>query len=154
MHFAIIKIEALTTDKEDFATELFEDATLDRYSDYYGEIYSEEERREVIESSWFKDLLSGIAEVDTERETITYLDEDTIKDTFRKYLLDLTEKLRFKAEQGELTGFDFRYAGVEYKENPTMFYENYAMTSFEFAEYAVYRAGETYKIGNIFDAHC
>lgn len=154
MHFPIIKIEPIGLARENWDIDLgYEDSTLNMWTDYYGEIYNDRDRELVIKSEWFQQLLAGIATVDTEKETITFLDADTIRQTFREYLLDLTARLHEKAERGELHGFELRYSTVEYKENNAMFYIDWGYTGFEFIEDAVYHAGETWQIGNIFDAH-
>ena len=155
MHFHVIKFEKIDTPVEDFDTELpYEDPTLLRYTDYYGEIISAEERKAVINSVWLKDLFDGVATIDTKAETITFLDEKTIKKSFKEYLKGLTSEMADKAEKEKLSGFEFRYAGVEYKGAPTLFcIDDYVQTSFSFIEDAFYHANETWKFGNIFDAH-
>lgn len=154
MHFPIIAIESLETEKADFTEELnYDDSTLNRYCDYYGEKYDEEEREKVIKSGWLKKLLEGIATIDEEKETITFLDEETIRCTIWKYLVELTQRLHDDAVDDKLTVFDLRWAAKEYKEYSTLFYVGYGQTSFEYIEDAPYMAGQTVKIGNIFDAH-
>lgn len=154
MHFPIIKLESLETSKADFSEDLgYEDPTLNRYTDYYGEVYNNEDRKAVIKSKWLKELFEGIATINVSKGTIRFLDKDTIRRTFSEYLLDLTNKLYISAEAGELTGYGLRLSAVEYKDSPVMFFMEYGYTSFEFMEDAVWHAGETWKIGNIFDAH-
>lgn len=154
MHFPIIKLESLETEKADFETSLdYEDSTLNMWTDYYGELYTDSEREKVIKSNWLKEIFDGVATVDTEKETVTFLDSGTIRQTFREYLLELTTKLHEEAERGELRGFELRYATVEYKEFDAMFYIDCGYTCFELIENAEWHAGETWKIGNIFDAH-
>lgn len=155
MHFPIIAIESLETEKADFTEELnYDDSTLNRYCDYYGEKYDEEERERVIKSEGLKKLFEDIATIDEEKETITFLDEDTIRGTIRKYLIELTERLHDDALKGELMVFDLRWAAKEYKEYSMLFYFNgYGQTSFEYIEDAPFYARKTFKIGNIFDAH-
>lgn len=155
MHFPIIAIESLETERADFIEELnYEDSTPNRYCDYYGEKYDEEEREKAIKSSWLKKLFEGIATIDEEKETITFLDEESVRGTIRNYLIQLTENLHSDAEKGELTVFDLRWAAKEYKGFSTLFYaDGYGHTSFEYIEDAPYCAGKTFKIGNIFDAH-
>ena len=153
-HFAIIALERIETEKEDFMKELpYDDYTLNAHTDYFGDIYTEEERKAVIKSKWLKNLFDGYAEIDTKKETITFLDRETIRQNFKSALKDIVGDLYAKAVAGELSGFEFRYAGIEYKEHATMFYLDCGYTSFQFIEDAVYYAGETFKIGNIFDAH-
>lgn len=154
MHFPIIVIEEAYTKKADFIDTIdYEDGTLNHYTDYYGEEYTSEERKNVIKSKWLKELFSGIATIDVKRETITFLDADTIKATICQYMVDLTKRLHEQAENGEMSCFQFRWAGVEYKGCSAMFYKGCGFTSFQFIEDAPYYAGQTYKFGNIFDAH-
>ena len=154
MHFPIIKIESIDLKREDWTTDLdLDDACLNGHTDYYGDIYRPKARREVIESKSFKEILDGIATIDTEKETITFLDAGTIRQTLREYLLELTTKLHEKAARGELQGYELRGATDEYKECYTMFYIERGYTCFEFIENAKWHAGETWQIGNIFDAH-
>lgn len=154
MHFPIIKLEPIDLAREDWDRDLgYEDSTLNMWTDYYGQIYRDRERESVIKSEWLKKLLDGVATIDTEKETITFLDAGTIRQTFREYLLELTTRLHEEAERGELRGFELRYATVEYKEYDTMFYIECGYTCYEFIENAAWHAGETWRIGNIFDAH-
>lgn len=153
-HFAIIKLESIETEKKDFSQELpYDDATLNEHTDYYGDRYTEDERQNVIRSKWLQELFDGFAVIDTKKETITFLDGKTIRSNFQTALEEITKDLYEKAVAGELTGFSFRYAGIEYKEHATMFYLDRGYTSFEFIEDAEWHAGQTFKIGNIFDAH-
>lgn len=155
MHFPIIKLEKIDTKVEDFDIDLpEEDPCLLSYTDYYGEIYNPEDRKNVINSVWLANLLDGYATIDTEAEAITFLNEDIIRGNFKKYLKRITSHLVELAKKEKLTSFDFRWAGIEYQDNSTIFcFENYCQKSFEFIADAFYHAGETWKIGNIFDAH-
>lgn len=155
MHFPIIAIESLKTEKADFTEELnYGDVTLNSRCDYYGDVYSEKERAEVIGSDWLKWLFEGIATIDVENETITFLDRESIRKTIHDYLVQLAESLLSDAERGTLNRFDLRCAAEEYKGSSTLFYCGYGQTSFEYISDAEYCAGMTVKIGNIFDAHC
>lgn len=156
MHFPIIAIESLETEKADFVRILsYEDSILNDCCDYYGRVYDEKEREVAIKSEWLKELFDGVATIDEENETITFLDKDTIKNTIQDYLIRVTEDLHDKAIEGELTLYDLRCASKEYKEFSTLFYfDGCGHSSFGFIEEASYYcAGETFKIGNIFDAH-
>lgn len=155
MHFPIIAIESLETKKTDFVKSLnYDDATLNRWCDYYGEPYSKEDRKGIIKSKWLKDLFDGIAVINEEEETLTILDKETVDNTIKKYLVNLTEELHDRAENGELTMFDLRFAAKEYRGYCTLFYTNgYGQTTFEYIEEMPWLAGRTFKIGNIFDAH-
>lgn len=151
MHFPIIKIEPIDLARKNWDIDLdCEDPVLQENTDYYGEIYSESERREVIESSWLKKLFEGIATIDTEEETITFLNSDTISTTLNEYFHDCANEL-FAME--ELSGFDFRQVGICFRDYATLFVIEHGMTSVQFVEDAIFRAGKTFRIGNIFDAH-
>lgn len=154
MHFPIIKIESLGTAREDWDINLsYEDACLNEHTDYYGDIYSPEERRDVIKSDWLKELLDGIATIDTEKETITFCDLLTIKNTLYDYYTQKAQELSEAASRQELRGYDFREAGYRFRGFNTLFVDDIGKTSLDFVEDAVYYAGETRQIGNIFDAH-
>lgn len=154
MHFAIIKIEPIDLPREDWDIDLgYEDSCLNENTDYYGEVYSEEERKRVINSKWLKELLEGIATIDTEKETITYLDEQTIRNTLHEYYLQSASTLLEDAENRRISGYDFRSAGRKFRGFETLFVDEYGKTSLSFVEDALYYAGETRQIGNIFDAH-
>ena len=153
MHFPIIKIEPIDLAREYWDIRLSrKDPVLKENTDYYGEIYSESERRKVIESSWLKKLFEGIATIDTKEETITFLDLDTISTTLNEYFHDCANRL---FAMKELSGFDFRVVGSDFRNYYTLFVgvEGCGMTSVQFVEAAIYHAGETFRIGNIFDAH-
>lgn len=154
MHFPIIKIEPIDLAREDWDIHLdYEDACLNEHADYYGELYSEEDRREVIESEWFKKMLEGIATIDTEKETITFLDKRTIQNALNDHYLQSAKELLERANQQRVSGYNFRSAGSRFRGFYTLFVEDYGKTSLEFVEDAQYYAGETRQIGNIFDAH-
>ena len=154
MHFPIICIEDLDTPIEDWNIDLdCEDSVLNYHTDYYGELYSKEERKEVINSDWLKELFDGIAVIDTDKETITICDEKTVRHTLEDYFEETLEHLYKMAKAHRLQGYDLRNAGFEYKGFWTLFYYHYGMTSLGFVEDAVYYARKTFKIGNIFDAH-
>jgi len=157
MHFPIIALENVETLKKDWCDDLpFDDKTLQEHTDYYGDVYNSEERRDVVNSDWFAELLDGYATLDKKRYTITFHDVDTCRRHFEEYLEDLTKELYEKAKNHTLNGYHLYVAANEYKGCSALFYlsdDGYAQTSFDFLDDATYRAGKTYKIGNIFDAH-
>lgn len=154
MHFPIISLEDMSVDKADFMSDIdYEDSVLNAHTDYYGEIYTEEERRRVICSRWLADLLFGIATIDTEAETITFLDAETIESTMRQYYIEITKRLYEQAEDGELRLYDLEEAAECFRGCDALFYKEYGMTSMMFVREASYYAGQTLKFGNIFDAH-
>ena len=156
MHFPIICLEKPETEKADFAESLpSDDYTLLSHTDYAGDVYDTSARQRVIKSTWLADLFKGIATLDTEAETITFLNKETVTATFKDYLKELTESLAEKAEKGTLSEYELKMAGEEYKDCGILFClpEDYVQTTMDFIDDARYRAGRTYKIGNIFDAH-
>lgn len=154
MHFPIIKIEPIDLAREDWDIDLnYEDSCLNEHTDYYGTIYPPEARRRVIESKWLKELLEGIATIDTEKETITYLDKATIQNTLYDYYVQAARELCIGASEQRVSGWNFRNAGESFRDFDTLFVEDYGKTSLQFVEDAQYYAGETRQIGNIFDAH-
>ena len=155
MHFPIISLEGVDTTVGEWGTSLpYDDPTLLEYSDYAGDLYNKRDRSDVIHSRWLKDLFSGYAVIDDDKETIIFNDADTIRRTFREYLKDETRRLNGMAEDNDLSGYEFRSAGVRYNDCDAMFYDGCMVyTSFQFIEDAVYLAGKTFRFGNVFDAH-
>lgn len=154
MHFPIIKFESIDSDKKDWDINLpFEDPCLTEHTDYYGDLYSEEERKNVIHSKWLKELFEGIATINEEEETITILDSDTVRNTLNKYYEEIVDELKQLADAEKLTPYQIRRAGESYKDFDTLFYYGYGRTSFDFIEDCLYMPGTTLRIGNIFDAH-
>lgn len=154
MHFPIICIEEMSTPRKDWVNVLpYDDRTLNEHTDYYGEMYSPSERLEVIRSHWFKTLFEGYATIDAKKQTITFFDRETVERRFKDYLLNVTEELYEKAKCHNLRAYELRLAGSEYKGYYILFYKDYGQTSFDFIDDAKYMAGQTYRIGNIFDAH-
>lgn len=156
MHFPVIRLEKPETEKQDFTEHLpYDDYTLLSHTDYFGEVYNATERQCVIKSAWLADLFKGIATLNTETETITFLDKETVTANFKDYLKKLTESLAEKAEKETLSGYELKMAGEDYKDCGILFClpEDYVQTTMDFIDDARYMAGRTYKIGNIFDAH-
>lgn len=155
MHFPIIILEEPSTNVEDWSIDVpYDDACIREHTDYTGDMYTPAERYDVINSTWLKELLDGFATLDTEQQTITFLDKETCFKHFQSYLRETIENLHEKADAGELRGYQMYLASQEYKGFSTLFVtDGYAQTSFDFADDAPYRAEKTYKIGNIIDAH-
>ena len=156
MHFPIIAIEEMDTSREDWITELnYEDAVLCENTDYFGEMYNAQERLKVIRSEWLKNLFRNYATIDARKGTITFFDNDTCYVRFKNYLKRLTKSLHERAERDDLSAYEFRLAGKDYEDYSVMFYkQGYGYTSFMFLEDAHYYGSRTFRIGNIFDAHC
>ena len=154
MHFPIIKLEAVETRPEDWDTSLNEeDSVLCENTDYYGSIYSEEDRKNVINSSWLWNFLRGIANLDVEKETITFLDKDIVEKTIQDYLVERLDILKDRAVEGKLRLYELRSLATDFRDCSTLFYYEYGMTSFDFVDEGRYMPNTTFRIGNIFDAH-
>ena len=155
MHFPLIKFEKIDTPIEDWDIDADpESITLQANTDYYGELYSKEDRRDIIESEWLKNFFDGIATIDTKKETITFLNPDVIDTAIKNYLIHTISDLYVEAKKEKLRGYDLRCSGEYYKDCWSLFnIDNYWQTSFDFICDAHYHAGETWRIGNIFDAH-
>ena len=161
MHFPIICIENMATPKEQWHEPDCEDRVLNEHTDYYGEQYSDEERKDVITSDWLKELFAGIATIDSDAETITFKDRNSINYAIQDWFTEKAKKLAQKAEEGRCRAYDFRTAGEDFRGYWTLFYDcsednvysGYGRTSMDFVEDSVYLAGKTVAIGNIFDAH-
>lgn len=152
MHFPIIEI---CSDEEQFGQSIYDDPVLNYRTDYYGEEYSEEERKEALND--VRDYFSGLAEVDPVEGVLRVHDADTI----RKTLVDYHEKLLERLSETDYSQrglyamfFDLREAGNNYKGSDMLFfYDGYGYTSMQFIEDLVFHAGETLYIGTIYDAH-
>jgi len=155
MHFPLIKFEKIDTPIEDWDIDVDpESVSIQANTDYYGELYNAEERRSIIESKWLKNFFDGIAIIDTEKETITFLNPDVIDTTLKNYLIHVTSDLYVEAQKKKLRGYSLRSAGKYYKDCISMFnIDDYWQDSFDFIDDAHFHAGETWMIGNIFDAH-
>ena len=155
MHFPIICLENVDTPVENWVDDLpYDDATLNNHTDYYGEKYNDEDRHyEIFHLRWF---FEGFADLDLEKETITFKDEHTCRIHLNNYYYDIAEGLYKKADDDHIRWYDFYQAANYYKDNNTLFYlsdSGYAQTSMSFVDDCPYRAGKTYRIGNIFEAH-
>lgn len=145
----------MSTQKKDWVDCLpYDDSVLNANTDYYGEKYYKEERLNVVRSKLLKELLDGYATVDSKKGTITFFDRETIEKNFNNYLLSLTKTLYEKACDGVLRGYELVFASKDYKDCWALFFMNgYGKTSFDFIEDSRYWASQTFRIGNIFDAH-
>ena len=154
MHFPIIILEDPNTDVDNWDINIDNDACIESHTDYIGDIYNKQERNDVINSIWLSDLLDGFATLDTKEETITFLDKEKCERRFKDYLEDIAKNLYEKAQDGKLDYYDLVDIGYHYKEYWSLFVvETFAETSLNFIYNAQWRAGKTYRIGNIFDAH-
>lgn len=155
MHFPIIILEKPDTDVDNWDIDVpTNDACIESHTDYTGGLYDKQERNDVINSPWLRDLLDGYATLDTEKETITFLDKDMCDRRFKDYLEDFTKDLYEKAQERTLDHYDLIDLVENYKGYWCLFVvETFCETSLRFVDYAKWRAGKTYRIGNIVDAH-
>lgn len=157
MHFPIIEISTKEERRFDSGASIYEDATLQYYTDYYGEEYADIERKDTISCGWFEEFFKGLGEVDVEKETVTLYDEFTIRKTLDDYFASVCEKLdELKNEKLIWRRFyALRNYGTCYKDESTLFFlDGAGYTSMQFVEDLIYNAGKTLYIGQIYDAHC
>jgi len=155
MHFPLIRLEEIDRPVEDWDVNVdYDDARILEHTDYCGEIYSEEERKRVINSEWLSELFDGIATLDKEKETITFLNPDTIETTLSNYYIHLTSDLHIEALKKKVKAYNLYSAANYYKDCWSLFnIGEWWQTSMDFMDDAHWHAGETWRIGNIFDAH-
>lgn len=154
MHFPIIEINSEKYKDEHFS--IYDDSTLQYYTDYYGEEYNSEERMRLLESEWFNEMFNGIGKVIPEKGIIQIFDEDTVRKTLNDYFSDVLEELEHHKEDDRIWEkfFAIRNAGTEYKHcSALFFYNGCGFTSMQFMEDVIYNAGKELYIGDIFDAH-
>lgn len=153
MHFPIIEIVSDKNELGKFG--IYEDVTLEYFTDYYGDEYSEEERIETIEQ--LKEFFDGLATVNVENGTVTVNSSGTIRHDLIEYHKKLLEKLRNEADKDESISrrfLELRKAGHFYKDDDAMFfYDGGGYTSMQFVEDLVFSAGKILYIGKIYDAH-
>ena len=156
MHFPIIQICKTREDaKENRITEsdLYEDRTVAYFTDYVGDTYTEEQRKEYLRKDHLKNLFAGIADVD-ETGKISFYSEEEIRATLRKEYEKVLESLEEQSEEGHIRGYDLRAAGEYFRGSEEMFYfESCTQCSGGFMEDTPYFAGKTFYVGAIIDAH-
>lgn len=158
MHFPIIQLDTVPLSEMKYP-HTYDDATILAETDYVGDEYNSEHRKHFI-----RDILpnsfEGIATVDPEAETITFLDKDTIKHTILNYFKECVSNIKKHIDDVEFrdkavwnVGYAFREFGKYYKSYYYLFFHNgYAQTSIEFLEdYACHP--KVMYIGHIIDAH-
>lgn len=154
MHFPIIEILGEGEWRGYSMQDMYDDATINYFTDYFDEPYSKKEREDVINSGIFADFFKGVATVDPEKETITFLSRETIVGTLHDYYVNLVNNLAAPATSVSELFSELRFAGQYYKGDKMMFmFAGYGRTSMQFIEDAPLLAGQTFKIGEIYDAH-
>ena len=156
MHFPIICLTH-SDDPEKFASyqEIEEDGIIQANTDYVGKKYSKEDRRRlIIESDYLKNVFRGIATINPEEETLTFLPDEQIRETLHneyKYILELLQE---RLDSGRFCGWDLRDAGNIFRGCEYLFYvEDCGLTSMRLVENAIYYTNKTFYFGNVYDAH-
>lgn len=157
MHFPIIELKPNHVKKDERMSdcELIDDTCINYFTDYYGDEYSEEKRKEYLKSGRLQKLLDGIAKVSTRGYgSITFLDADTIRATINSKMLKIADKIQQKILGGErFSPNDLGYMADYWEDFEEMFhYESCGHTSGNLVSDAVWYAGKTMYIGAIFDA--
>lgn len=156
MHFPIIQICKTRNDaKQNRITEfsLYEDSTVNYFTDYVGDTYTEKQRKEYLREDYLKNLFAGIADVD-ETGKISFHSEEEIRATLLEEYKKVLESLTEQNEKGHIRGYDFRNAGEYFRGCDEMFYfESCTQCSGAFMEDTPYFAGKTFYVGAIIDAH-
>lgn len=157
MHFPIIELkdQPIPADERMSESELYDDSCVNYFTDYFGEEYTEAERKEYIKSWALPKLLEGVAMVDVTHEAIIFLDADTIRASIDKKMLEIAAMIQNKILKGErFRPNDLGYEADYWRDYMELFhYEGCCHTSGNLVSDAVWYAGKTLYIGAIFDAH-
>lgn len=156
MHFPVVEILEEQKPKKDWVTNLdmYDDGVIRAETDYVADPYNKQERKEAIEGH-LTDLFEGIATIDYEEESLTFLDKDTIIRTILSAKRDKLDELIERLDKGYHLYWDLREGGKCFRDNYSLFWFNgYGETSAQFIEDAPYWAGKKMYFGNIIDAHC
>lgn len=163
MHFPIICLSTEKHPAEDWDTNLdCQDTTLNYFTDYFGELYSAQERKEAIESDWFKMLFDGFADLDTEKEEIRVFSKDVTRRALESHACSLIDHFESKMQEVNDRHNPIWHIFYEMRAN-TQFYKDFwcifvvdgcAYPSMMFIEDMPFYADMTLYIENIFDAHC
>lgn len=158
MHFPIIQLDTVPLSEMKYP-HTFDDATILAETDYVGDEYNSEDRKHFIQDV-LPGFFEGIATVDPEAETITFLDKDIIKRTIISHFKECISIIENKLDKVEFTnepvwqvGHKLRMSGKYYKTEWLFYHQGYAQTSMDFIEDYVYHPKVMY-IGHIIDAHC
>lgn len=155
MYFPIIQLSTTPVTEDEYVQQdwLFDDDTANDNSDYLGDAYSPEERKEFIKKELPK-IFEGIAKVNAKEETLKFLSAKTIAKTVKKDLNNKMAELKQKRADGLLTSYDFRRAGKWFRDEDVIINYNCASyLSAMFMENSASYAGQTVYIGGIVKAH-
>lgn len=124
-------------------------------SDYLRGTVDNDVRRDIIRRE-LPGLFEGIATVDPEKETVTFLSRDTIRQTLQREIATVTARLMEEATKEEPNMFfrKVRLAGERFRGCQDMFHIDYPELSGQFFQDAEDRHGMTYYVGAIISAHC
>jgi len=158
MHFPIIELKNHRIPKDERMSdcELYDDACVNYNTDYFGDEYTDEERRDYIMDGSLQNLLEGIATVNVAEESITFFDYETINDTIRKQMRACLERLLYTLEDKDkkVRPNDLMYEGRFWRDYNELFhYDGCAHTAGSLISDAVWFAEQTLYIGAMFDAH-
>lgn len=154
MHFAIIEIKDAPIKKDERMSdcELYDDTTLQYFSDYFGDVYSEKERKDFIKQGRIVGIMSGLGKINARSGSIRLFDEATIRQTLELQVVHDMDEIRKKG--GAIKPDDLRYVGEYWRGYNDMFhFEGGCRCSGSFVSDLTWYAGKTLYIGNIFDAH-
>lgn len=158
MHFPIIELKDKRIPKDERMSdcELYDDACVNYYTDYFGDEYTDAERKGLFQNGRLDELFDGIATVNTRGfGSITFLDADTIRETIQKEMLNIAAKIQNRILKGErVRPDDVKYDAELWRGFDDLFHiEGRVCTSGTLISDAVWYAGKTLYIGAIFDAH-
>ena len=159
MHFPIIEIKDKPVKKDERMSycALCDDSCINYNTDYVGDEYDDDQRARLFDAEYLPKFFDGIATVDASNESITFLDDDTIRNTFDVEIRKAIDSLyKNKSKYGGcVKPDDLAYIGNYWRGFDMLFFcDGAADTSGGFISYARYYAGKTLYIGNVFDAHC
>lgn len=155
--FNIIQLQKEPLNEDNALTEIDinEDSLVCSESDYLRGTVDDDIRRDIIHRD-LPGLFEGIATVDPEKETVTFLSRDTIRQTLRKEMAAVAARLMAEATKEEPNMFFWkvRQAGKRFRGCRDMFHIDCPELSGQFFEDAESRHGKTYHVGAIISAHC
>ena len=155
MHFPVIELLKEKKPKEEWADcfSVSGDETILSETDYVADPYNDEERKEAI-NGHITEMFKGIATINYEEESLTFLSRDEIAKTILRAKKEAIEHL-LEHYENNLWYIDIRQAGKYYRDNWSLFwFNNCGYTTAQFIEDTPYYAGQTFYFGNILDAHC
>lgn len=157
MHFPIIELTTKKKTKKEISESSveYDNATLNYFCDYYGEEYTQKDRKELIKDDYLKELFKGIADIDAGHECVRFYSAKDISDTLDRYYREIAEKIVDTNETGWLRFFSLRKYGENFRDSSIIFVVNDCpMTSMQFFEDCYHYADTVLYFGQIYDAHC